>query len=170
VKARGRPRTQVVVALWPGYIVARVEFAANGCWLWQRSKLATGYGKVPRETGHVFAHRLSFEVFNGPIPRGLCVLHRCDTPACVNPDHLFLGTQMDNVRDARAKGRFANVGGRHASWLDPKARMHRAAEIRQRRSAGDTVRSLAKTFGLSEVHVSRICSGRACKAVSTEAS
>jgi hypothetical protein len=74
--------------------------AECGCWFWNGT-LSNGYGKMGRQ----LAHRLSWEAFNGPIPDGLFVLHKCDTPPCVNPDHLFLGTHGDNVRDCLAKGR-----------------------------------------------------------------
>jgi hypothetical protein len=81
----------------------------SGCWLWTGALGMDGYGirvhlhgeeRKPRR-----AHRASWEIFRGPIPDGLWVLHRCDNPPCVNPDHLFLGTQTDNIRDAVRKGR-----------------------------------------------------------------
>lgn len=71
-----------------------------GCWIWN-GPFTRGYGKA----GKRWAHRLSWEAFKGQIPEGLHVLHKCDTPPCVNPGHLFLGTHRDNVRDCMAKGR-----------------------------------------------------------------
>lgn len=80
----------------------------SGCWLWDLRWLKNGYGQASKATLRPrvqTAHRLSYAAFNGPIPEGLCVLHRCDTRACVNPDHLFLGTKRDNTQDMIRKGR-----------------------------------------------------------------
>lgn len=103
----------------PRHALERFEqkygIAPSGCWLWQAATNKDGYGSFwsgayrfdDRAAGPimVLAHRWSFEHFVGLIPDGLNVLHHCDTPACVNPAHLFLGTQLDNVRDCAAKGR-----------------------------------------------------------------
>lgn len=88
---------------------------ATGCWLWTAGKNRDGYGSFwsgvyrhehpKRSPIMVLAHRWAYEQLVGEVPDGLCVLHACDTPACVNPDHLFVGTQGDNVRDCAAKGR-----------------------------------------------------------------
>lgn len=91
-------------------ILSAVEFDLNaGCWLWARAYTGNGYGQLGRRG----AHRASWEAFNGPIPDGLWVLHKCDTPACVNPHHLRLGSQKDNMSECGSKGRI-NQG--HRSW------------------------------------------------------
>jgi hypothetical protein len=78
----------------------------GGCWLWTGGTTNGGYGVIGVGRGRLHrAHRISWEIANGPIPDGLKVLHRCDNPPCVNPAHLFLGTQVDNMRDCAAKGR-----------------------------------------------------------------
>lgn len=79
----------------------------GGCWLWMRSTGNYGYGQfalTPQR--QVRAHRYSYEARHGPIPAGMVVCHRCDNPCCVNPEHLFLGTQRDNIQDCIQKGRF----------------------------------------------------------------
>ena len=77
----------------------------EGCWLWCGPVDSSGYGKLRIRFGFESAHRMAWRVTHGPIPRGQFVLHRCDTPPCVRPDHLFLGTQGDNMRDMVQKGR-----------------------------------------------------------------
>jgi hypothetical protein len=77
----------------------------NGCWLWTKGRNPQGYGRV-RVLGEVWrAHRLSYAWHVADLGDCMLVCHRCDVPACINPDHLFLGTSMDNVQDALAKGR-----------------------------------------------------------------
>ena len=86
----------------------------DGCWEWTASVNRRCYGwfhfggKVERKA--LKAHRVSWELHNGPIPEGLWVLHKCDNPRCVRPDHLFLGDRTDNMRDCAAKGRVTNIG------------------------------------------------------------
>jgi hypothetical protein len=86
----------------------------DGCWEWQGVRKTEGYGRWGvgiKAYGHGgVAHRMSWILANGPIPAGMLVCHRCDNPPCVRPDHLFLGTAVDNNRDRDAKGR--------ARWLD----------------------------------------------------
>src|SRR3990172_5475616 len=76
-----------------------------GCWLWTAGCTDKGYGQFRLSGVNKLAHRTAWEFYRGPIPAGLCVLHRCDTPACVNPYHLFLGTQYDNAQDRENKNR-----------------------------------------------------------------
>lgn len=81
------------------------------CWNWKLSKDRLGYGRMTISMGSrkqfrsESAHRYSYEIFNGPIPAGMCVLHRCDNRSCCNPDHLFIGTQKENIHDMHKKGR-----------------------------------------------------------------
>lgn len=78
----------------------------SGCWLWQKAIGGTGYGAIQLAAGVTGkAHRVSWELANGPVPTGLNVLHECDTPRCVNPKHLFVGTVADNSNDMVSKGR-----------------------------------------------------------------
>ncbi len=92
---------------------ARVDRSdLDGCWPWTRGRLAFGHGRTASLDApglRELTHRIAWKLVNGPIPAGLCVLHRCDNPPCCNPAHLFLGTKLDNARDAGAKGRM----GRH---------------------------------------------------------
>jgi HNH endonuclease len=81
-----------------------------GCWLWTASVRPDGYGQSPIQGKMEGVHRASWIIHRGEIPTGMQVLHRCDTPTCVNPDHLFIGCNADNMRDAAAKGRFNQAG------------------------------------------------------------
>jgi len=82
-----------------------LEKQENGCVEWQRGKFATGYGAVSIGGKMKLSHRVAWEIENGPIPEGLCVLHRCDNRPCCNTKHLFMGTIADNNRDMADKGR-----------------------------------------------------------------
>lgn len=107
--------------LWEKVDVGRPD----ECWPWRGSK-KRGYGRIRGEGGRqsrtLFAHRVVWQLEYGPIPFGLCVLHSCDNPPCCNPGHLFLGTNDDNLRDMRSKGRggyginpYRDARGRFAS-------------------------------------------------------
>lgn len=85
----------------------------TGCWLWTRFTDKDGYGfintcTIKYKSNSTRAHRLSYSLFKGAIPKGMCVLHKCDQPSCVNPEHLFLGTHRDNQWDKVHKGRHHN--------------------------------------------------------------
>jgi len=92
--------------------------ASNGCWEWTGSLSTSGYSRIWACGKLVAAHRLSWVWANGKIPARLFVLHKCDNRSCVNPDHLFLGTQKENVQDCIRKGRFVgNVDGNPSTRL-----------------------------------------------------
>ena len=100
----GPKRRPLVERFW-----AKVDKKGPGeCWEWTASLNNKGYGMIGRSgrRGTVLAHRVSWELANGPIPEGMCVLHHCDVRSCVNPHHLFLGTNKDNTCDAITKGRW----------------------------------------------------------------
>lgn len=100
---RGEPITQ------SAYVQQRFWSKVNvsgDCWLWQGPRTTNGYGNLRwGNADHMAAHRYSYALHHGPIADGLFVCHRCDTPTCVRPEHLFLGTHRDNMRDCAAKGR-----------------------------------------------------------------
>jgi len=77
----------------------------GNCWIWIKAHDPSGYGVASKERKKIHAHRLSYLAFKGEIPKGMCILHSCDVKACCNPDHLWLGTQKDNMQDCIKKGR-----------------------------------------------------------------
>lgn len=118
----------------------------SGCWLWTGTIFRNGYGRMNfgyRGSGRG-AHRVAWELYHGHVPEGMCVLHRCDTKLCVNPDHLFLGTSADNCMDRHAKGRTRTSSGEaHGS---AKLTADQVLEIREGKG---TLNEMASRFGVS---------------------
>lgn len=135
----------------------RVE-RTDGCWLWIGRRTQLGYGQLQRAGRRIYVHRLSFEAHNGSIPAGLEVCHSCDTPACVRPDHLWLGTHAENIGDARAKGHYA--GERNG-----RARMT-FAQVRVIRSSETPERELADLLGVTPWMIRSVRTGRRWNGVS----
>ena len=146
------------------------------CWEWSGS-LTRGYGQIGSLTTTFLAHRFSYAMHNGPVPSGMCVLHRCDNRACVNPAHLFLGTIADNNADAVAKGR-ARVGfpGAIRPHTILRGRANRGAMTSLDDAGAFAIRSLAamnagthreiaKEFGVSRWLVWAIANGKKWKHV-----
>lgn len=128
------------------------------CWLWMGGKDSWGYGALKVGGVQVKASRYSYELHNGPIPAGLCVLHKCDVPACVNPVHLFLGTDKDNAVDRENKGR----GGDHSKEKNGMAKLAESSirGIFKDSKRGLTQREIADKHGISQGQVSRILNGK----------
>lgn len=126
----------------------------EGCWLWTASENGYGYGQIgtgPKRTNR--AHVVSWILNKGPIPDGLCVLHRCDIRRCVNPDHLWLGTRDDNNKDAVEKRRNA-FGEKHGHC---KLTVENIKEIRKLRKTGMAYRQISKLFPVNTIQIFRIC-------------
>ncbi len=135
----------------------KVAAIGVGCWLWTAGRAKCGYGilsvgsRSNESRATIYAHRISWEIHCGPIPDGLQVLHHCDIPLCVNPEHLFLGTQADNMADMASKGRSAHgelSGG-------AKLRDEEIFEIRSLARA-ESQREIARRFGVNQSTISRI--------------
>jgi hypothetical protein len=138
------------------------------CWVWSATRTKDGYGvlikqSAPKRLIHL-AHRLSWELHHGPIPGKLHVLHRCDNPPCVNPSHLWLGTQADNNRDRDSKERGGAKGGHVADRRGVKngnAKLSDAQvlEIIAKRAEGWSQQSIADEYGVGQSQISRIVRG-----------
>jgi hypothetical protein len=123
------------------------------CLLWKGARSRNGYGNRmiyrrdhrPRRQW-IGAHRLAYEQHIGPIPNGMCVLHRCDVKLCVNPDHLFLGSRRDNAQDMAVKGRCPDV----------RLTVKQVRAIRRRCEEGDAFTHIADDFGVTDVTVRNI--------------
>lgn len=147
---------------------AKVERCGpDECWPWLGATHPFGYGRIGvgrRSTGDrrtETAHRVSWEINIGPVPRGKHVLHRCDNPPCVNPAHLFLGDQAENAHDMYRKGRGR---GQFPAVLAPAT----VQEIRGRLRAGESQDSVARALGISQTSVSQIARGQTYKIVPDE--
>lgn len=123
----------------------------DGCWLWCAAKDDCGYGVFSIDGKNFRAHRLSYELTIGTIPKGLKILHKCDTPACVNPSHLFIGTQADNIKDCMEKGRRGSQKG--ADNSGSKLTPEQVAAIRM---DARLYRYIAADYGIHPATVGRI--------------
>lgn len=126
------------------------------CWNWTGATQAFGYGCIGAKGRIKSAHRVSYEMAKGPIPDGICVLHKCDNPKCVNPKHLFAGTKKDNAIDRSSKGR-----GKHCVFRGedhPSAKIT-ASDVLEIRASTDKNVWLARKYGVSDAQICRIKRG-----------
>ena len=133
------------------------------CWEWTAGKEPKGYGTFYLEGKTRRVHRLSYRIFKGDTPEGMCVCHRCDNPGCVNPDHLFLGTNQDNVADRDAKGRQARLRGDCNGMSKLTQRDVELIHLLRQRHTDPRCgvqQFLARWFSVSHNHISNVVNGR----------
>ncbi len=144
-------------------IFNKCRMSDMGCWIWTGTTDGKGYGMVSFRSKDRRAHRVSFEVFKGPIPTGMHVRHRCDTPSCVNPAHLTLGTAKDNAMDREARGR-RDVRGEQIGTSKLTAQ-----QVSDIKTSSLSNKALAEKYGVKPTHIWRIRSGLSWGHVSTDA-
>jgi hypothetical protein len=138
---------------------------SDACWLWVGHRNTGGYGVICWNGKPWKAHRMAWILTNGKIPKGLNVLHRCDNPPCVNPAHLFLGTQADNVMDAFLKGRLhpyrRRTGEQHHM---AKLTAEQVVQMRALRNSAP-YHAIAKQFGVSTMTAYRAITGQSWREI-----
>jgi hypothetical protein len=145
----------VAYLLWK--IASNLRVSPSGCWEWQGARVQTGYGRVGTNRKDKLVHRLLYELCMAALPASTNVCHHCDNPPCCRLDHLFAGTQSENLKDAVAKGRNyvpCPKGRRRTCKLTPDA----VRAIRRRADAGGKgiIRGLAQEYGVSPTLVSQV--------------
>lgn len=168
VRPRFRGSLDFLIRFWGKVTVG------PGCWIWRGTRLPRGYGRYsPRHGRTVYAHRLAYELQGERIPDGLIVCHHCDTPSCVNPAHLFVGTHQDNVDDCVRKKRM-HLGNKHGLRLHPecanplrgeahpcaKLTAHDVRQLRRLRADGISFATLAQRFGIGKTQAQGIVARR----------
>lgn len=163
-----RPTRPLSERFWP-----KVQRAGPAeCWGWTGATNGVGYGKLQsgrRGEPALYAHRVAYKLAYGDVPDGLFVLHRCDNPSCVNPQHLFLGTNLDNVRDMTRKGRQRHVGSKGEHNGNAKLTLPQVIEIRTEYRvapkskcgyvAQGTLKRLAARYGVTAANICSIGRG-----------
>lgn len=137
--------------------------AVNECWIWKFGKDSDGYGNFWRLSvgDSVRAHRFSYESYVGPIPPGLVICHTCDNPSCVNPNHLFPGTSLENTVDAKLKGRMCKGSRCHSALLTEET----ALEAKSYLSQGCRGADIAAFLGVSKSTIYKLKNGKSWKHV-----
>ncbi len=143
----------------------------NDCWVWMASINRKGYGNFYISTGnseerHTLAHRFSWEDSYGLIPDGMYVCHKCDNPSCVNPSHLFLGTNQDNMDDMKRKGRSPRMKG--STHPESKLTESKVQEIKEIRKTGKPYNKIAALYGVDTSLIFRICKGKSWRHTNDE--
>jgi len=135
-----------------------------GCWIWMLSTTRKSYGQLTYRKKHLEAHRASWMAFRGAIPHDRYVLHRCNISLCVNPDHLYLGTERENCADRKAAGTF-KPPPRFSGEQHPMAKLTESI-VREVKAAKGTIREISARTGIKPSTVGAIRSGRTWKEIS----
>lgn len=153
-KNKSHPKkTNVVARFW-----SKVK-KTDTCWVWTAGTSSNGYGQFHYQGRGLRAHRFSYALQYGEIPEGMDVLHKCDNPPCVRPDHLFAGTNLDNTQDMLAKGRRKGGGRRGEASHFAKLKNADVVAIRERLAKGDRTKDIARDYGVAPTAISSISSG-----------
>jgi len=155
---KSRPLTKVNASSclpMPERFYSKLIFGSSDCWIWRGHVDDIGYGRFPFD-GENKAHRVSYKLHSGQIPYGMFVMHKCDNRQCVNPQHLILGTQRDNMQDMKRKGR--GKSNPQYGECNPMAKLtsEKVDQIRIECLSGRRQCDVAKEFGVSNMTVSRI--------------
>lgn len=146
-------------------LFARTQPNENGCFIWTGwvSGKHDPYPVIQQNYKRILVHRLVWTIVKGPIAENLCILHRCDTPRCINPDHLFIGTRGDNNKDRHAKGRGSNP----SCDAHPRAGLtnEQVRIIKIRLANGESYLLLAKEFSVTGHVVHKIKTGKNWKGI-----
>lgn len=160
-------RTPTTERFWP-----KVQKTAT-CWYWVAHRAPNGYGRILHDDKVQDAHRVAYQLLVGPIPEGMWVLHKCDVKPCVNPDHLYLGTVVENTRDAVERGRVP----RNTLRLEPERASHGTSHYRAKvtdqdvrtirflASSGIPQRAIGRKFDIDQSTVSSIVTRKGWKHV-----
>ncbi len=139
------------------WMLTKVAFGMSDCWHWVAYVDSLGYGRCKKLLGEVKAHRIAYRYFKGDIPKGMVVMHSCDVRSCVNPDHLSLGTQADNIADMTAKGRRRSGDSSGERNGQAKLTQAKVAEIRQLANVGTISQAqIAKLYNVGPMTISRV--------------
>jgi len=136
------------------------EVQPNGCWHWTRVQTGCGYAQIGIDGKLISVHRLSYELFVGPIPDGMVVCHKCDVRHCICPDHLWIGTYQDNTDDMMKKGRCAVIG---SNCKKSKLTDEKVIQIRKLKQSGISHSKIASLYGIHFTTVSDIVRGKIWK-------